>query len=574
MDYDLVIRGGTIVDGSGTPGFRADLAVVDGRIAAIGKIADKGKTEIDASEHAVTPGFIDGHTHHDAQIMWDPSGASSCFHGVTSAVMGNCGFTIAPSRDGERELVLRNLERAEDIPAEAMRQGIEWSFDDFPTYLDTLDRLPKSINYAAQIGHSALRTWAMGERAFDEVASDDDMKTMCNQVSAAFEAGAIGFTTSRGGHETSDDRPVASRIAAWDEVVGLVDTVGQYPDGVFELSLEAAARSADPVIQREFCDRLRDLAVFTKVPVTFGVLPTLSNQDHDWRSLLRLISETSVAGGRIVGQSHCKGVTFVSSFKTQLPFDRLDAWKQVRALPLDQAARELRRPEVRERLVHAAENGPYPEARAAGGEARRPDWDLIDVMLDPIGPNPTVAEVARERGISPAEAMIDLALEADFDRFFVQHMRTLDPTVLLEIMDHRGTVMTFTDAGAHVTQIMDASLQTYLLGHWMRQREVFTLEQAVSMVTMEPARVWKFPERGLLREGLIADINVFDPKTIGPAFPTVETDLPGGAKRLKQKSIGMLCTIVAGQVTIKDGELTGSLPGQLIRRGHVPAAAR
>lgn len=162
MDYDLVIRGGTIVDGSGTPGFRADLAVVDGRIVAIGKIADKGKTEIDASEHAVTPGFIDGHTHHDAQIMWDPSGASSCFHGVTSAVMGNCGFTIAPSRDGERELVLRNLERAEDIPAEAMRQGIEWSFDDFPTYLDTLDRLPKSINYAAEIGHSALRTWAMG----------------------------------------------------------------------------------------------------------------------------------------------------------------------------------------------------------------------------------------------------------------------------------------------------------------------------------------------------------------------------------------------------------------------------
>ena len=215
MSFDLVVRGGTVIDGSGLGSFRADIGVVGDRIAAVGRIAARGREEIDAEGHVVTPGFIDGHTHLDAQLFWDPHGVNSCWHGVTTVVMGNCGFTLAPVRSDERALVVRNLERAEDIDPAALAAGIDWGWQTFPEYLDAVDRTPKAIHYAANIGHSALRTWAMGERAFEEPANDNDLTRMSNQLEAALRAGAIGFTTSRTEHhETSDDRPVASRLAA------------------------------------------------------------------------------------------------------------------------------------------------------------------------------------------------------------------------------------------------------------------------------------------------------------------------------------------------------------------------
>src|SRR5690242_18423904 len=223
MVYDLVIRNGTVVDGSGLGSFRADVGVVGDRIAFVGRILDRGAREIDAEGHVVTPGFVDGHTHMDAQVFWDASGSNSCFHGVTTAVMGNCGFTLAPVRPQERALVVRNLERAEDIDPAALAEGITWTFETFPEYLDAVDRLPKGFNFAANIGHSALRTWAMGERAFTEPAGDDDLKLMREQLGDSIRAGAIGFSTSRSEHhETSDNRPVASRLASWNEVEQLV----------------------------------------------------------------------------------------------------------------------------------------------------------------------------------------------------------------------------------------------------------------------------------------------------------------------------------------------------------------
>ena len=232
MAYDMVIRNGTVVDGSGLGSFRADVGIVDDRIAFVGRITDRGNREIDADGHVVTPGFIDGHTHMDAQVFWDATGSSSCWHGVTSAVMGNCGFTLAPVRSDQRALVVRNLERAEDMDPAALAAGIDWSFETFPEYLDAVDRLPKGINFAANIGHSALRTWAMGERAFDSEATDDDLALMRGQLADALRAGAIGFSTSRSEHhETSDDRPVASRLASWDEVVQLVGVMGDLGSG-------------------------------------------------------------------------------------------------------------------------------------------------------------------------------------------------------------------------------------------------------------------------------------------------------------------------------------------------------
>ena len=564
MQYDLVIRNGDIVDGSGLPRYRADVGVRRGRIVTIGRIRERGVKDIDAEGHVVTPGFIDGHTHMDAQVLWDPLGTCSCYHGVTSVVMGNCGFTLAPARAHERHLVVRNLERAEDISADAMAQGIEWTWETFPEYLDTLDRIPKGINYAAHIGHSALRTWAMGERAFDEEASADDMAVMARELRDALRAGAIGFTTSRTtNHETADDRPVASRLASWAEVEALVGVMGDVGTGMFEIAQEPAARSSDPAVREEFFGRLRTLAIRTGVPITFGVLSTTRDGD-DWRGQLDLIDSTARAGGQMWAQAHAREFSVILSWKTRLPFDNLPEWREVRALPLAEQAHAFRDPELRARLVRSAHEGDY--GRAIGAETRKPNYDWIRILERPVPPNPTVAERAAELGKDPVEVMIDLALATNFEQFFVQVIANRDPEHLLAIMKHPRSLVTFSDSGAHVSQIMDSSLQTHLLAHWVRDREAFTLEEAVRNLTFAPATAWNFGDRGLVRTGFVADLNVIDPERVAPAMPEVMSDLPGGSKRLVQGSTGIRSTIVGGEELLADGKHTGALPGVLLRR--------
>jgi N-acyl-D-aspartate/D-glutamate deacylase len=559
MAIDLVLRGGTVVDGSGDKAFTADVAISGDRIVEVGKVAERGKREIDASGLTVTPGFVDVHTHFDAQINWDPLGTPSCFHGVTSVVMGNCGFTIAPVRKGREALTVRNLERAEDISAAAMAAGITWGWENFTEYLDVVDKLPKGINYATQIGHSALRTWAMDERAFTEEASEDDLKLMEGELARALDAGAVGFSTSRSfAHETSDDRPVASRLASWDEVRRLVKLVGA-KNAIFEIAQERVGKglSGD-----DFFERLCDLAVESKAITTFGVLPL--GPPEVWRQQLAALKRGAAAGARMIGQSHSRGVSMVMSFKTAMPFDRIDEWKPIRSRPLEEQKQLLRDPEIRAKLVHAAHHGTY--AQAVGGEPPKPDWSCLKVYRNPLPPNPLVTEVARERGVDPVECMIDLALESDFNQFFVCPPLPMTDDELLEIMRHPNMVMTFSDTGAHVTQIVDACLQTHLLAHWARDQHEFSLEEAVRMVTRMPAESWGFSERGLLREGMIADINLIDLAALDPGMPVAVRDLPGGAQRVTMKSSGIKATLVAGEVLIEDGEHSGALPGQLLRR--------
>ncbi|HEV8298065.1 MAG TPA: amidohydrolase family protein [Acidimicrobiales bacterium] len=553
MTYDLVIRNGTVVDGSGLASYRADVAVLDGRIARIGRMRDPGRQEIDAEGHVVTPGFIDGHTHMDAQVFWDPLGSCSCWHGVTTVVMGHCGFTLAPAPREQRHLVVRNLERAEDISGDAMAAGIDWTWTTFAEYLDVVDRLPKGINYAANIGHSALRTYAMGERAFDEPAGTDDLAAMERELRDALGAGAYGFTTSRTHHhETSDDRPVASRLASWDEVRRLVLAMGDAGAGIFQLVEDPP--DADERAERDA--RLVRLAVEAGVPVAIGATGSSTRA-------LELLDAAHLAGGRMFGLTHCRGIGTMSSFRTQLPFDSLPEWREVRALPFDELRVALRDPDVRKRLVWAAYHGAY--ARALGGQARRPDFDRMQILARPVPPHQTVAEVARARGVDPVELMIDLALDTDFDQFFVQTNAPFDHEGVKAVMRHPRTVMAFSDAGAHVSQMSDCSIQTHLLAHWVRDRQDFTLEEAVRMMTLAAARAWGFHDRGLLREGLVADINVFDAERVGPDLPTVAHDLPAGAPRLKQTATGFLATIVAGEVVHDRGAHTGALPGRLIR---------
>jgi N-acyl-D-aspartate/D-glutamate deacylase len=563
MPYDLVIKNGTVIDGSGLPRYRADVAVRHGRVAAIGRIRETAREVIDADGQVVTPGFIDGHTHMDAQVFWDPLGTCSCWHGVTTVVMGNCGFTLAPCGKSERHLVVRNLERAEDIAAEAMDAGIDWTWTTFPEFLDRVDALPKGINYAGYVGHSALRTYAMGERAFEKEASEDDLRAMERELRDAIRAGAIGFTTSRSpSHETPDRRPVASRLASWDEVRRLVGVMGDMNAGVFELAGERAG--GDPDRLRDYHVRLRDLAVETGRPITWGLFSRREEPDL-WRTYLALLEETAARGGRMFAQVHSRALAIVLSFKTALPFDRLPVWRELRALPLEQQQHRLRDPELRRRLVEAARE--RDERRPIGAEARPASYEWIFVMDTAEGPHRSVATVARERGIDPVEAIIDLALEKDLDRFFLQPIANENQEHALELIKHPRTVVTFSDSGAHVSQIMDASLQTHLLSHWVRAKQAIALEQAVRMLSFEPATHWGFSDRGLIREGMAADLLVFDPETIAPEMPEVVRDLPAGARRLTQRARGIAATVVNGEVVLRDGKPTGALPGQLLRGG-------
>jgi N-acyl-D-aspartate/D-glutamate deacylase len=562
MTYDLVIRGGTVVDGSGLPRYLGDVGVTGGKIARIARrLRESGREEIDARDYVVAPGFIDGHTHMDAQVAWDPLGTCSCWHGVTSVVMGNCGFTLAPCKPDERHLVLRNLERAEDIPAEAMKAGIDWSWETYAQYLDAVERWPKGINYAGYVGHSALRTYAMGERAFSEAPTAAEMAAMKRELSDALAAGAMGFTTSRTrNHETADRKPVASRVAAWDEVRELVGVMGDLGAGIFEIAGEDTGR--DPDRQRDYLRRLRDLAVETGVAVTWGMFSSRAAPDL-WRPYFELLDETARAGGRMFAQVHSRALSVLLSFETRLPFDRLPEWRELRQRPLDEQRVALRDPGVRDRLVRAANAAEF--ARGVGAEMRRPDYEWIFLMEDPTGPHRSVADLARERGVDPVAGMIDLAVERDLRCFFVQPLFNENMDHVLEMMRHPRSVVTFSDSGAHVSQIMDSSLQTHVLSHWVRRRQALTLEEGVRMLTLEPATAWGLHDRGLLREGLAADLVVFDPDRVAARMPEVVNDLPAGARRLRQKATGFRASVVNGTVVLRDGEHTGAFPGRLLR---------
>ena len=569
MAYDILIRNGTIVDGSGLPRYRADIGIADGRIVCIGTPLDAALETIDAEGHVVAPGFIDAHTHMDAQVFWDALGTCSCWHGVTSVVMGNCGFSLAPCEEKDKLLVMRNLERAEDISPEAMQAGIKWSWKTFPEYLDAVGRLPKGINYAAYVGHSALRTYVMGERAFDEEANSEALTAMKAELRSAIRAGAAGFTTSRSrAHQTPDGRPVASRLADWEEVKQLVGVMGELHAGVFEIAREDIDR--DPDKMRDYISRLKALAVSTGVPTTFGV--TCSRKaPHTWRPMFEMVDDTNAAGGKMLVQGHSRSISTLLSFETRTPFDKAAIWRDIRKLPLDEQEAALRNPELRARLIEAAHEGMRSREETVGAEPRRPEFDWIFVLDKPLPPYRSVGEIAREQNKDPVETMIDLSLEKHLRLFFQQPLVNEDQNVVLAMMQHPRSVVTFSDSGAHVSQIMDSSIQTHLLSYWVREKQALTLEQAIRKITFDLASFWGLKGRGLLREGNIADLVILNPDEVAPQMPTLAHDLPAGARRLKQKADGILATIVNGEVVLRNNEHTGALPGRLLR-GPLAAA--
>jgi N-acyl-D-aspartate/D-glutamate deacylase len=403
----------------------------------------------------------------------------------------------------------------------------------------------------------------MGERAFSETASDKDLKAMKQEVRRAIRAGAIGFTTSRTrNHQTPDGQPVASRLATWDEVRELVGVMGELNAGIFEIANEDVR--FDPERVHEYLARLKALAVDTGVPVTFGMFSSRQAPDM-WRPFFNLADETAAAGGRMFIQVHSRSLNVVLSFETVTPFDKLPVWRDIRKLSLAEQEAKLNDPEIRQQLIAAIHQTPRDRGQGVGAEPRSANFKWLLVMDKATPPYRTVAEIAADLNQDPAEVFIDLALKKHLKQFFLQPLVNENQEHVLEMMKNPRSVVTFSDSGAHVSQIMDSSLQTHLLSHWVREKQAVSLEEAVRMLSFVPASHWGLTGRGMLREGWAADVVVFNPEVISPMLPELVHDLPAGARRLKQKATGIMATVVNGEVVLRNNEHTGALPGRLLR---------
>lgn len=569
MAYDLLIKNATVIDGSGGPRYIADVGVSQGRIAEIGRINENADEVIDADGLVLSPGFIDGHTHMDAQVAWDPMGSCSCWHGVTTAIMGNCGFALAPCPPSEREWFAQCLEAVEDIPVDAMMNGIDWTWETFPEYLDHVARLPKGINYGAYLGHSALRMYSMGSRALSEEANEDDLKRMGDAVEEAIRAGALGFSTSRANtHITPDGSPVASRIGTWGELDYLVSRMADMNAGILQVGPDISSGDA----HRACLSELERIAIESGRPVMFGTLSTKQGDSPmPYQEQLDVLDAAAAKGARLIGQTTTRSINALFSFESYLPYDAVGAWRDFRKQPLNVQREQLLKDQaLRDQLIaDEAKMRPRDNVFQGGGAAttdpRKPDYTNLFPVLGVDWNDPSIAELAERDNKHPVDVMIDLALEADMKRLFLQPLVNETPDHVRDMLSHPRTLATFSDSGAHVCQEMGASLQTLLFSYWVRLREAFTLEQAVRMVTFDNARAWDLHDRGLIQTGLAADLVLFDPDEIKPALPSVQTDLPGGARRLVQKAEGIHATIVNGVVTLRHCEPTGDHPGVLLR---------
>ena len=567
MTLDLLVRGGTVVDGSGGKRFVADVGISNGRITKVGHISDAARRTIDADGLIVSPGFIDGHTHMDAQVMWDPLGSCSCYHGVTSVVMSNCGFTLAPCKPADREWYANSLSYVEDISTEAMAAGIDWTWETFPEYMAAVERRPKALNYAMYIGHSAVRMYVMGRRAVTDKATDAEISRMAQLVQEALKAGAVGFSTSRTHtHLTPDGTPVASRIAGWDEIERIIAAMAELNAGIFQAGPEIVSQT----VSVAFLARMRHLALTYKRPIMFGIFNTQQGEEPViWQTQAKTIKEVNEAGGRMFAQGTTRSINAIFSLKSYLPFDVLPAWKAIRSLPLHEQKKRLRDPAQRRELIAAEATMKLRDNQMQGGGAattdpRKPDYGNLYALKGVDWDDPTVEELARTRGKHPVEVMIDLSLDNE-NQIYVQPIVNESREDILGMLSQEFTLATFSDSGAHVAQEMGSSLQTHLLHYWVDKRGAFTLEQAVKKLSHDNAQAFELKDRGLIKEGYKADVLLFEEGRVRPCLPTVESDLPGGARRLVQKAEGIRATIVNGAVTLENGEPTGSYAGEVLK---------
>jgi N-acyl-D-aspartate/D-glutamate deacylase len=559
MSYDLLIRNGTVVDGTDGPSRRADVAIANGRIVEIGRVAEHAKQVIDASDLIVAPGFIDPHTHYDAQICWDPYITSSSWHGITTVMMGNCGVGIAPCRPAVREIAAWDLVNVEGIPFEVLGKGIKWEWETFPQYLDAAQRRGSGINLGFLAPLTPFRHFVMGEESMERAASHDETAQIKALIKEAVTAGAFGFTTTAiAQHIGYKGRPLACRNASRDEFKAYANALKEVGRGAMELALTKSASVLDDE-EYEFLDLL---LTESERPVTWLALVNRDDQPDACQNSLRK-AEPLIKRGAIP-QVTCRPLIIQIDLRNPFIFANLPSWNPVFNQTVEVQEKVYRDPGFRQAFRKELERPAVFNGK----------WERLDVKevfnpaMKPLeGKN--VAEIAKQRGKDGVDTFLDLALEDNLRIQFTMALFNADEDRIPELINDPRVMVGLSDGGAHVDMLCDAGYCTYLLGTWVRDRQVMTLERAIKRLTSEPADFFGIKNRGRLLPGMAADVVVFDYNTVGSARRgEMRNDLPGGGRRIVMPSHGIEHVIVNGQALYHEGKASGTLPGQVLRSGN------
>jgi len=569
-DYDLIIRGGNIHDGSGGKPFIADIAVKNGVIAAVGAVEGSAAEEIDAKGRIVTPGFVDVHTHYDGQITWENRLAPSSDHGVTTVVMGNCGVGFAPVKSGDHQMMIKLMEGVEDIPEVVMAEGVPFNWETFPEYLDALEKRESDIDFAAQLPHSPLRVYVMGERGASlEPPTEEDLAEMRRLTKEAIEAGALGVSTSRTfAHQFRDGRPAPSLNSEDKELLNLAAGLRDAGRGVFQM-----VPSYD-VSATERMNLLRDIARTSGRPVSFTFMQSPRGPE-DWKEMLRSLESAKQEGLDIRGQIIPRPTGALLGLELSMhPFSFNPSYKEIADLPLEQKVARMRDPEFRKRLISETPYDPMDFFMFVLS-----DLDALFVLGNPPNYNPhpdeSIACRARAMGVDPKELIYDALLQREGHEVLYRPLGNSEGERFessgLNLVKHDLTFPALGDGGAHYSMICDAAYTTYFLTYWVRDargEKKIELPYAIRKLTYEPAFAVGLKDRGLVRPGYKADLNIIDMERLHLYAPRVAYDLPSGGRRLTQRADGYEATIVSGVVTYRNGRATGSLPGRLVRGGR------
>ena len=547
----LVIAGGTVVDGTGAPALAADVAVEGDRVVEIGR-GLRGDRRLDASGCVVAPGFVDIHTHYDAQVFWDPGLTPSCFHGVTTVVAGNCGFSIAPTRPADRDLLGRTMEKVEDMDPECLAAGIPWTeFESFPEYLDAVRRRGSALNFAAYIGHTPLRLYVMGPEAADRPAKSDEIAAMVALIEEAMEAGAAGFATSMAvTHVGADGRPIPSRVAEREEIQALGQAVGRSGRGVVGVNGGENLSFTD----------CYDMQPALGAPITYTAVLTVPNGAH--LKATEIHRQGRARGADVWPQVSCRPLSFSMTMVEPFTLNTSPVFAELMPRSLDDRRAAYADPAWRQRVRDA-----WVERKGVP-----PRWDTYEIMESASHPDLVgrkLTAVAEERGAHPFDALLDIAVaERDIGALRVKAiLANDDPDGVAMLLNEPGCTLGLSDAGAHVGQLCDAPLPTDLLGGWVRDRRVLSLEAAVHKLTQEPADLFGFADRGVLREGAFADITVFDPSTVGPGPVRRVRDFPADSERLTADRPSGVRHVLVNGIPIRVDEVqldAATRPGRVV----------
>jgi len=573
--HDLVIRGGTVVDGTGAAPREVDIGIDGGTIAEVGRIAERGRDEIDARGRLVTPGFVDIHTHYDGQATWDPLLTPSCWHGVTTLVMGNCGVGFAPVRPGAQNFLIGLMEGVEDIPGTALHQGIAWEWETFPQFLDALERRRFVLDIGTQVPHGSVRAYVMGERgAKNEPANGDDIAEMAAIVREAIQAGALGFSMSRTlMHRAIDGEVVPGTHATEDEIFGICRELGKLRQGIIELA-PAGVMGEDLAAPDKEVSWMRRISRETGRPVSFA-LSQHEVEPTQYRRVLELCRAANAEGAHLTPQVGSRPTMLLIGHQTFHPFSHRPTYKQLAALPLAERVTRLRDPAIKRQIL--AEQAPAGGERGVAIVTQLIATGLHKIfpLGDPPdyepGPEKSIKAIAEREGRDPYEVLYDQMLELDGRQLLMLAILSYhdgDLEALREMLEHPDSAFGLGDGGAHCGAVCDATMTTFLLKHWARDRARgprLPVEWVVRKMTRDTARLYGLGDRGVLAPGKKGDVNVIDFARLELALPEVAHDLPAGARRLIQRARGYDATIVSGEVTFRGGEHTGVLPGRLVR---------